>query len=541
MILTLATSGLLAGMLAPHSGHSESPQIGEVNFESSCSEPASQLVKSGLSWLHSFEYEEAERAFTEAADEDSTCAIAEWGVAMANYHPLWAPPTKSELEKGRIALGKARAASARTQRERDYIHALAIFFEDSDQLDHKARALAYSASMEALHERYPDDSEAAVFYALSLVAAGTMDVDPTYERETKAAAILNRILEQQPEHPGVAHYLIHSFDYPSLAQLALPAARRYASIAPASAHAQHMPSHIFTRLGSWQEAIRSNITAEAAARAYASSRGMPGSWDERLHAMDYLVYGYLQTGQDEEAARIVEELNTIKQVDPPNFKVAYAVTAIPARYLLERGQWEDAAALSLPANAQALLQWEKFPWATANIHFANAVGAARSRDLLIAREQIKALEEVEQSLSVSAGDYDWRTQVSIQRQVAAAWLAHAEGQSELAITTMRAASDLDDATEKHPVTPGSILPAREQLGQLLMVLGRPRDALSEFEAALLSAPNRYRALHGAAISAASANERTKARGYYARLVEVAENSESRPELVQARSFLSAEE
>lgn len=542
MIAIFVASGLASASLAQHSDHLHSPQLGKVSFESSCSKSADGLVERGLGWLHSFEYEEAERTFSEAASSDPGCAIANWGVAMSNYHPLWAPPTTSELEKGRIALEKARAAGPRTAREQDYISALKNFFAHADKVDHKTRALAYSSAMEALHRSYPEDREAAVFYALSLVAAGMMDDDATYQRERKAAAILNRVLEQEPDHPGVAHYLIHSFDYPSLAHLAVPAARRYASIAPASAHAQHMPSHIFTRLGFWDEAIGSNTAAEAAAKAYASSRQMPGSWDERLHAMDYLVYGYLQTGQDGEAARVVDELNRITCVDPPNFKVAFAVSAIPARYLLERRQWEDATALALPANAQTLVQWDKFPWAEANIHFAKAVGGARSGNLQIAREQLNALKKTEQSISVAAGDYDWRKQVAIQHKIAAAWLAHAEGQSEQALTMMRAAAELDEATEKHPVTPGSILPALEQLGELLVELRRPKDALIEFEVALRNAPNRYRSLHGAALSASLADDQPKALRYYGRLVEIAGKSTGgRPELEQARSFLSAEE
>jgi len=540
VITLLVAAGLVSASLAQEADHSHPPQIGEVSFESSCSASADELVERGLSWLHSFEYDEAERTFNEAASIDPSCAIASWGVAMSNYHPLWAPPTDSELEKGRIALETARTIGPRTAREQEYIAALEKFFGHADQIDHKSRALAYSSAMEALHKSYPEDREAAVFYALSLVAAGTMDDDATYERETKAASILNSVLEQEPDHPGVAHYLIHSFDYPSLAHLAVPAARRYANIAPASAHAQHMPSHIFTRLGLWDEAISSNTAAEESARAYASSREMPGSWDERLHAMDYLVYGYLQTGQDGQAARIVEELNSITRVDPPNFKVAYAVSAIPARYLLERRQWEDAAALAIPANAQGLVEWEKFSWAEANIHFAKAVGASRSGNLQIAREQLNALEKVEDLLTAEAGPYDWRTQVSIQRLIAAAWLAHAEGRPDQAVTIMRAAAELDEASEKHPVTPGSILPAREQLGELLLELRRPQDALTAFETALRSAPNRYRSLHGAALSASLAENPPAARRYYARLVEVGQKSTGgRAELQEARSYLSA--
>ncbi len=391
--------------------------------------------------------------------------------------------------------------------------------------------------MEALHQRYPQDQEAAVFFALALIAAGTLDDDPGYTREKRAAAILNGVLERQPNHPGVTHYLIHGFDYPGLAQLALPAARRYASIAPASAHAQHMPSHIFTRLGLWDESIASDRRAEAAARDYAASRNLPGSWDERLHAMDYLMYAYLQKGMDRQARDLLQTVNAIKRVDPPNFKVAYSVTAAPARYALERRRWRDAATLQLAPNARQLLSWENFPWAVAQVHFARAIGAARSGQLGLARQEIEELAAIERSMVVAAGDYDWRKQVSIERQMAEGWLAQAERRSEEAVRLMSAVADLDDSTEKHPVTPGSILPAREQYAELLLELGRPSDALKEYEASLARAPRRLAGVYGAARAARQAGETSRANARYAELLEIASGGDGlRPEYLEAQEY-----
>ena len=519
---------------SPHS-HDHAPQLGKVSFETSCAANANARFRSGLGWLHSFEYQQAALIFSEAAAADPSCAIAYWGIAASYYHPLWAPPTGTELEKARAALTSAKAAGAKTQRERDYIVALEAFYRESDRLDHKTRALAYSAALQQLHERYLEDREAAVFYALSLVAAGTMDKDPEFAKEKKAGAILNQVLAQEPDHPGVTHYLIHSFDYPQLADLALPAARRYANIAPASPHAQHMPSHIFVRLGLWDEAIKSNLASEAAAMALAKSQGLPGSSSERLHAMDYLAYGYLQTGQDSEAQRVLGQLNAIQRADPPIFSVAYAATAIPARLVLERRMWKEAASLELPDNVLKLAPLDQFKWGQAHIHFARAVGAARSGDVVRARNELSKLTALEEAITVPVGTYDWRTQVSIERQIAQAWIAHSERRQDEALRTMRTAADLDDATEKHPVTPGAILPAREQLGELLTELGQPRTALAEYEASLKRAPRRLAGLHGAARAAKLAGDVTKARTYYAQLVELtAAGDQTRPEVKEAK-------
>jgi hypothetical protein len=537
MNLFLAASALALASTAQDSHDGHDPRLGNVSFETSCNADADASFQRGLGWLHSFEYEQAARTFAEAAEADPRCGIAHWGTAMSYYHPLWAPPTAAELEKGRNALAKAREAGAESERELAYVAALEPFYRNSDRLDHKTRALAYSAAMAQLHERYPEDREAAVFYALSLVAAGTMDKDASFAKEKEAGAILNQVLALEPDHPGVAHYLIHSFDYPALAELALPAARRYASIAPASPHAQHMPSHIFVRLGLWDEAIESNIASEAASRAFAKAQGLADSSSERLHAMDYLAYGYLQTGQDGEAGRVLAELNAIQRADPPVFSVAYAATAIPARLALERRQWQEAASLELRDNVRNLAPLADFKWGEAHVHFARAVGAARSGDTDAAREEIANLKAIEDSLTVPAGTYDWRTQVSVERQIAEAWLAHAEGREQDSVRLMRAAADLDDTAEKHPVTPGPILPAREQLGDLLLELGRANEALTEYESSLKRAPRRLAGLYGAARAAKLSGNMTKARDYYVQIVELTENAEeTRAEVREARAF-----
>ena len=535
--LLAVTSALALAVADPApEHHHHSPQLGTLSFDTTCSPAAQALFMEGLGWLHSFEYEDAQRSFSKAAQTDSGCAIAHWGEAMSYYHPLWVPPTAAELEKGRIAITAAKAA-AKSQREQDYLAAVDAFYRDSERLDHKTRALAYTEAMKQLHERYPEDREAGFFYALSLIAAGTMAKDPAFTKEKQAAAILNAVLKENPDHPGVAHYLIHGFDYPPLADMALPAARRYASIAPASAHAQHMPSHIFTRLGLWDEAIKSNLASEAAARGMMKAKGLTGASREQLHAMDYLAYAYLQTGRDKEAQQVLAELNAIDRVDEPVFSVAYAATAIPARLVLERRNWKAAASLQLPENVRSLAPLEKFRWGEAHVHFARAIGAARSGNQALARQELALLRAVEQSLTIPPGTYDWRKPVAVERQIAEAWIARGEGRSEDAVRIMRAVADLDDATEKHPVTPGSVLPAREQLGELLLELGRPGEAFVEYELSLKRAPRRLAGLYGAARSAELSGKKSVAAHYFAELAQVTSASDGAlPEVKQARSF-----
>ncbi len=519
--------------------HDPSEKLGQVNFPISCNPRARREFNRAVAWLHSFEYEEAEKVFTAVTVTDPRCGMAYWGIAMSNYHPIWAPPTAAELKKGSSAIEKAKVAGARTRREQDYIAAIEVFYKDSDKLDHRTRASAYSEAMEQLYRRNPSDREAGVFYALTLIATGMMANDKSYANEKKGAQILNRILAREPQHPGVTHYLIHGYDYPALAHLALPAARSYAKIAPASAHAQHMPSHIFTRLGLWQEAIRANLDAKAAAKAYAVRNRMPGVWDEQFHAMDYLAYAYLQGAQDKQAWGVLDELNKIQRAEPENFKVAYASTAIPARYALERRQWSEAAKLTLHPGTLGAFPWQRFGWAEAHIHFARAIGAARTGDTASARQEVEKLTAIRQALVKVKGDYDWAKQVDIKRQVASAWLAYAEGKHEESLRLMRAAAELDDATEKHPVTPGTVLPAREQLGELLLELKQPPAALQEFETSLRNAPNRFNGLYGAARAAKLASDHKRAKTYYGKLMALCRQADSsRPEIEEAKAFLA---
>ena len=516
-----------------------STKLGRVNFRTSCSNKAQPQFNQAVAWLHSFEYEEAEKVFNQVSLIDPRCGMAYWGIAMSNFHPLWMPPTPAELQKGSDAAAQATRIGAATQRERDYIAAISTFYKDAGQVDHRTRTFAYSDAMKKLYETNRTDDEAAVFYALSLITTGTMTPDKTYAKEKGAAEILNRILARQPRHPGVAHYLIHGYDFPALAHLALPAARSYAAIAPASAHAQHMPSHIFIRLGLWQQAINSNLDAEAAAKAFALRHHMPGAWDEQLHAMDYLAYAYLQLAQDKKALGVLQDMNKLPQVDPPTFKVAYALSAIPARYALERRQWSEAVKLPLDHPRMTTFPWAKFPWATAHVHFARAIGAARLGDVDSARKAVDELATIHNSLSQVRGDYDWAKQVDIERQVASAWVKYAEGAHEEALRLMRAAADLDDVTDKHPVTPGAVLPAREQLGELLLELKRPAPALEAFETALRTTPNRFNTVYGAARAATLSNKRQKAVDYYQKLVALSRSADSsRPEVKEAKEFLA---
>ena len=538
LIVALACAGDAQEMGHQHR-HDASEKLGEVHFVVSCTPQAQKEFNRAVAWLHSFEYEEAAKAFTHVAAVDPRCGMAYWGVAMTSYHPLWAAPTTDELKHGWDAIEKAKTIGARTQRERDYINAVEVFYKDSDKLDHRTRTFAYHDAMKRLYETNPSDEEAAVFYSLVLIATGTMSNDKTYTREKEAAEILNRVLAKQPQHPGIAHYLIHSYDYPALAQLALPAARSYAKIAPASAHAQHMPSHIFIRLGLWQEAISSNLDAEASAKAFAVRNKITGAWDEQLHAMDYLAYAYLQSAQDKQALAVLDEMKRIRSVEPQTFKVAYAFAAVPARYVLERKRWNEATQLTLPPNTVGMFPWQKFPWAEAHINFARAIGFARSGDVASARKEIDQLSALRDALVIGKGEYDWAKQVEIERQIAAAWLAYAEGKQDESLRLMRAVADLDDATDKHPVTPGAILPAREQLGELLLELKQPSAALQEFETSLRSTPERFNGIYGAARAASQAADQKKARIYYEKLIALTHLADSpRPEINEAKAFLA---
>lgn len=535
-LLTVLIGARAAGAQEPHQHqHEATEKLGRVSFPISCRTDGQQKFNRALALLHSFQYVEAALAFAEIRTSDPDCAMAWWGEAMSAYHPLWLPPTPAELQKGQEAIARASAAGAGTQRERDYIAALATFYKDADKRGHWERARAYAAAMEGVYRRYPRDREAAVFYALALNGTAPAS-EKNLANRTRAARILYRIWSREPDHPGIAHYLIHSYDYPSLARLALPAARRYARVAPSSAHALHMPSHIFTRLGMWPDSIQSNLASAAAAKQHAAKAQAGAASQDQLHAMDYLMYAYLQSAQDDRAKGILDEALDYSKVDQVVFQAAYAWAAIPARFALERRRWKEAAALVL---RPAAFPWERFRFAEANIHFARAVGAARSGDPAAARQEIDKLASIQAALGGAGAGYDWATQVRIQHHAAAAWLAQAEGKAAEAERLLRAAADLEDATDKHPVTPGAILPAREMLGDLLLERKQAARALKEYEAALQTAPNRFNSLYGAAQAAELAGNRQKARAYYRKLTTTCSQATGRrSELQSAKAYLA---
>jgi tetratricopeptide (TPR) repeat protein len=531
LFVTLAIL-LYAGGAIAQNGATE--KLGKVHFPVSCTSEAQQRFDRAVATLHSFWYEEAVKAFTAVTKADPGCAMSYWGIAMSIYYPLWAPPNQSTLQKGLSAVEKAKAAGAKTDRERSYIAAIEVFYKDSNRLDHRTRALAYEKAMEQIYLRYPEDQEAAVFYALALNATAP-PTDKTYAKQLKAGQILEKIFAQQPNHPGVAHYIIHSYDNPVLASRGLPAARRYAEIAPAVPHAQHMPSHIFTRLGLWQESIQSNLRAVTASKDYEAKTHPGAAYYERLHALDYLEYAYLQGSQDQEAKRVLDNLTAIQKVQPEAFQAAYAFTAIPARYALERRRWSEAAALTVHPSS---FPWNRFPWAEAVTYFARAFGSARSGNVTDARKDIEKLQSLHETL-VKAKDSYWAGQVEIQGRVASAWLARAEGQDEEALKLLRSAADREDSTDKHPVTPAPIMPARELLGDLLLELKEPNKALGEFEKSLSREPNRFHAFYGAARAAELLGDAEKARTYYGKLLKVCEKADNdRPELQNAKAFLA---
>jgi hypothetical protein len=403
-----------------------------------------------------------------------------------------------------------------TPRERDLIEAIGAFYRGND-VAHATRVVAYEKAMADLADRNPEDHEIAIFHALALLGvAYNSPPDKTYAKQKQAAKILNGLLALEPNHPGIAHYMIHSFDYPELAELALPAARAYSKIAPSAPHALHMPSHIFTRLGMWPESIESNLASARTAQSWIA-KAQPGATAfDALHAMDYLEYAYLQSGQDANARALVDSVERVAGVDKLVFQAGYALAAIPARHALEHRDWKTAASLTPSPQSYP---WDKFPYELAIFEFAHAVGAARSGDVAGARAAVTKLEAIRTSLQGEKG-FDWGTQVEIQRLAAAAWLARAEKKDDEAVTLMRAAADLEDKTDKHPVTPGSILPAREQLADLLLELGKPADALAEYERSLRTAPARLNSFLGAWQAATRAGNAAKAKEFHDKLLAV---------------------
>ncbi|HST76589.1 MAG TPA: hypothetical protein VLJ20_14530 [Acetobacteraceae bacterium] len=528
-IASVTLSSIPAAGAPQHDHAAATEKLGTVSFTVSCGPAAQIQFNRALALLHSFEFQRALDGFAATLEADPACGMAEWGIALSRWSNPFAAGQRpsAALQQGRAAIDRARAIGLKTARERAYVDAAACLYADTDTVPQSARMAAYRDAMARVAAAYPNDREASIFYALSLAAAAA-PTDKTYADQKKAGAILERLIAAQPDHPGLAHYIIHAYDAPPLADRALDAARRYARIAPAAPHALHMPSHTFTRLGQWQDSIDTNLKSGEVARR-------EGATAEELHTMDYRVYAYLQTGQDDAARQLLNALPEVRsRFDPnaigsaaPGSAGVFALAAIPARYALERGDWSAAARLDVYASA--------FPYTEALTYFARALGASRTKDPATARTAIAALDDIERRLTDAKEPY-WAGQTRIQREAAAAWLALAEGRRDDAVTAMRAAVALEDATEKSAVTPGPLAPARELLGEMLMELGQPADARLEFEATMKKEPNRFRAVNGAARAAAAMGDDVAARRYQAQLLAICARSDTpgRPELVAAR-------
>lgn len=518
------------------SSRSVPEKLGEVSFPVSCNAKARKEFNRAMALAHSFWFEPAINSFGTVLRYDTTCTMAYWGVALMSLgNPFTWPADTKAWNAGAIALAQARRVAPHTEREQDYIAALAALFNAWETTDYRPRALAYEKAMGRVASRYPADTEAQILYALALNATA-VPTDKTFANQLKAASILEPLFKKYPEHPGVAHYLIHTYDYARLADKGLPAARVYAEIAPSVPHALHMPSHIFSRVGLWREMVESNRASYRAAKSELREAALVVGDYDSLHAMDYMVYAHLQQAQDKAARRLVDEARSIRNLNVENFPAAYAFAAIPARFALERGDWKAAAALELLPSE---LAWNKFPQAEAVLVFARGLGAARMGDTDAARRDIARLEALKEAMAASRLDY-WASQADFQIKTVNAWLDLAEKRKDKALRLMRAAAQAEEASDKHPVTPGNVAPSRELLAEMLLELKRPAEAFAEFERSLKRDRNRFRGISGAARAAEAAGKREGARDYYARLQLIAADQDSeRPELARARTFVGA--
>ena len=529
ILLTLAAA---RGMTQEHQ-HGNDEKLGAVHFATSCNEVAQKEFNRAVALLHSFQFSRAIEGFNAVLGEDPTCAIAYWGIALSDWSNPFAPGIKDngQSQLGRESAQRGKSLGATTERERAYLAAVSKLYSNIESTPQRARLLAYRDAMGNVAMKYPEDHEAQIFYALALSASAD-PADKTYAGRLKAGAILEKLFDEEPTHPGLAHYIIHTYDVPALARQALVAARRYAEIAPDAPHALHMPSHTFTRMGYWQESIDSNVAATAAARREAQTA-------EELHASDYEMYAYLQTGQDEAAGRILNSLPEIASRFDPNALLSgaggpsvgyFALAAIPARYALERQDWQQAAQLALRETP--------FPYTDAMTWFARGLGAARLGQVAAANESATALQQIRERL-LKANEHYWSQQVEIQQLAVSAWAALVAGKKKNALRQMNSAAAMEDGTEKSAVTPGPLAPARELLGEMLLELNEPTHALEQFEATLKKEPRRFRALYGAAHAAQLIGTRDTSQRYFRELLKVCADADKpgRSELKEARDAL----
>jgi|SRR5208282_4175711 len=525
MCLAAAFSGVVVADEDHHHEELTQQQLGTVHFPVSCSPDAQKTFEKGVALLHSFWYEEAEKTFLDVEKQDPKCAMAYWGEAMSLWHQLWDQPKEATIKRGSAELKKADKAKAPTDRERAYIQALNAFYSNSKKADHEARAGAYSAAMEKVYQKYPDDHEAAAFYALSLLASEP-DNDTTFTNRKQAGAILEKLFDVEPNHPGIAHYLIHTYDKPQLAQLGLPAARRYAQIAPSAPHALHMPSHIFARVGDWPDSIQSNLASIAATR-HAAEMHMGGE-GHQFHAMDFLIYAYLQSGREDEAAKVIDEVKTMPAMEMAGQDMhAFAMSKFPAMYALELHHWSDAANLEVVAKAS--------PVDRAYVYGAKTIGSVRSGDQTAAKKDLAEIEAIHKDYVARKKKYA-AEYVEQDQLITSAWVLHGDGKDEEAIATLRKAADHEDAVGEEQTS----MPAREMLADMLLEMNRPEQALTEYQGDLKFNPKRFNGLYGAARAAEMAGQASQATEYYAVLVKTCEGSSSlRPELARAKQAVVA--
>ncbi|RCL64420.1 MAG: hypothetical protein DBW79_07270 [Cryomorphaceae bacterium] len=511
------------------------PNFGEVSFSLSCRYDLRETFDLGLTLIHSFEYAEAEKAFVSILDKDSECLMAYWGAAMSILnHPLSFKQNPKSLKRGEELLKVAKTLTPNNEKEKDYIDAVSIYFKDWQNLDTQTRKLNYESKMEELYIKYPDDVETAVFYSLSVLATADLN-DKTYSKQKKSGKILEKLFEKYPNHPGIAHYIIHNYDSPELAHMALTTARKYAVIAPSSAHAQHMPSHIFTRLGLWNESIKSNIDSADSAVCYAESVNPNANWVSEIHALDYLVYAYLQLGDNAKAQAEMNKMKNIKEVFPADhFASAYALIAVPSRLAIENKNWELATQLELP---KTKLDWDKAHWPKAMLHFSRALGFSNTGNSAAAEKELKSLIILRDKLNDAKNTYE-SGQVTIQIEAVRGWIEYSKGNSNKAIEYMKLASDLESKTSKAAVTPGEIIPADELLADLYLALNKPKQALESYEQNLKGHPYRFNGIYGAAKAAEKLNDIRLAVYYFDQLVKLsADTNSSRPEISEAKEFL----
>lgn len=518
---------------AMHTGKPE--QLGEVDFPVSCNAAAQREFNRAMALFHSFWFDPAKASFAKVLQHDPECGMAHWGLAiMSMGNPFTWPANPSASKAGAPAAADASRVGAKSERERDYIAALGMFFKDWETTGFRPRAVAFEKAMAGVAAKYPNDEEAQILYALTLNITA-LPTDKSFANQMKAAAILELLFRKHPGHPGVPHYLIHTYDYAELAERGLPAARAYVAIAPSVPHALHMPSHIYSRVGLWNEMVESNRASYLAAKGELKEKTLGIGAYDALHAMDYMVFGQLQQAQDKAAKQLVDEAGAIRKVNVENLVAAYAFAAMSARYALERGDWAEAAKLSL---SPPDLAWDKFPQAEGILVFARGLGAARNGNVAAARKNVERLQAIKEALASAAGGY-WAGQTDFQIKAVNGWIALAEKRNDEALRLMRAAAEGEEASEKHPVTPGNVVPSRELLGEMLLALRQPRQALAEFERSLKRDPNRFRTIYGAARSAEADGDPKVAREYYAKLQALtAAHDTVRPELAHAKAFLS---